>query len=122
MNLKGITYIYKREITIEDVYGKIEVRIPDEYKFKEFRPPKMGDTYIADSYMVHTMGLGGAFSDGHPRIILEKLPAKRRFIVEECGAGDHFGTALITGYLWMPNTTDAPSKLFMKMVEEITPK
>jgi len=79
---------YSYTLTPKDIYGVEEPEIPKGYKVVGFRPPQLRElyrsngsasVYIADDIDVTSMR-------GLPRLILEKLPEKRRMTwdIENC--------------------------------------
>lgn len=62
----------KVTIDIKEVYGVDSVEIPKGYKFKAFKPPKIGEIFL-DRYTVTPDTCNENFDKDSPRIILEKI-------------------------------------------------
>ena len=62
----------KVTIDIKEVYGVDSVEIPKGYKFKAFKPPKIGEIFL-DRFTVTPDTCNENFDKNSPRIILEQI-------------------------------------------------
>jgi hypothetical protein len=70
-------------VTVKDIYGTDEPKIPKGYRVVRFGWPKTGELYLprGERNAVFPSTIDWS-RDYHPRLILEKIPL-RRWIVEE---------------------------------------
>lgn len=92
---------YTFTITVKDIYGTENPEIPKGYKVVGFRPPNTAE-WILD-WVGKTGPIRAAKDDwtGHPRLILEKLPEKRRYVkdVSRCLDCPHHGYLYERGHV-----------------------
>lgn len=78
---------YSYTLTPKDIYGVEEPPIPKGYKVVGFRPVNKGENYLTDGRIVNEVFSFEVYYPGprEPRLILEKLPEKKRLLeVEHC--------------------------------------
>lgn len=82
--------VYEHTIrkTIKDIYGTDNPVIPNGYMAVEFRPPRVGETYLSYNHNI-LLEPNNDFPNDSPRIILEKYERKVIKLVETSDSPRH---------------------------------
>lgn len=73
-----------KAITLESIYNSEMMNIPQGWRGIAFRPPKFGEMFLSSNSVVcgqRALSTNETYPENKPRIILEKIPAPRRYSI-----------------------------------------